>query len=297
MLSQYNIFKLLQVAGYRAPPRINKLFGPLAAGVFLWVSCAGDPGVQQESFINRQKNDLTRQAQNLSSRSLEEIYDSGYWVTRPENSSITVIGIAGRRSNRDEAITEALADAARKAGLYHGVHGESALVLNQGTGNLDYFADFDYCLRLLTDTDLYIHDLVFDKDSDVLEKNGAVYVRSRYPGVSGIPPYHSVMEDGVPDWVKNMGTDVPGFLTGIGFSKNRGSPQKTYQVSYENAIISLLPRLSTMITGEVVDVEGDKVTRNVSISKGDLTDVMILETWVDKKIGAVWTLLVAKQRF
>ena len=159
---------------------MNKFFGPLAAGVFLWVSCAGGPGVKQEPLISQQKDDLTRQAQNLSGRSLEEIHDSGYWVTRPEDSSITVIGIAGRRSNRDEAIAEALADAARKVGLYHGVHGESASVLNQGAGNLDYFADFDYCLKLLTDADSYIYDLIFDKDSDVLEKNGAVYIICQY---------------------------------------------------------------------------------------------------------------------
>jgi hypothetical protein len=275
---------------------MDKFFWFLAAGVFLWVSCASNSDVRQEPVISGEQDNHTYQAQNLSGRSLEEMHDSGYWITRPLDSSITIIGIAGRRNNRDDAIAEALADAARKVSLYHGIHGESSSVLNQGTGYLDYFADSDYSLKLLTDVDLYINDLTFDKDSDVFEKNGAVYVRSRYSGVSGIPPYHSVMEDGVPNWVKNTTADVPGYLTGVGFSKNKGTPQKTYQASYENAIVSLLPRLSTRVTGEVIDMKGDKVTRNISVSEGDLIGVMILETWIDKKIGTVWTLLVAKQK-
>ena len=224
------------------------------------------------------------------------MHDSGYWITRPLDSSITIIGIAGRRSNRDDAIADAIADAARKVSLYHGIHGESSTVLNQGAGSLDYFAEFNYSLEPLTGADLYREQLSFDKDRDVLEKNGAVYVRFRYSGVSGIPPYHSGLEDGVPNWVRNMAADVPGFLTGIGISKNKGSFQKTYQASYENAIVSLLQRLSTRISGEVIDTEGGKTTRNVSTSEGDLTEVMILETWFDKKTNALWTLLVAKQK-
>jgi hypothetical protein len=75
---------------------------------------------------------------------LEELFDSGHWVTRPSGAGITIIGITGRRGNRGEAVQEALADAARKAAMCHGVRAESAVVLNQGSGNLDYFSDFDY---------------------------------------------------------------------------------------------------------------------------------------------------------
>ncbi|MDR0689488.1 MAG: dolichyl-diphosphooligosaccharide--protein glycosyltransferase subunit STT3 [Spirochaetaceae bacterium] len=277
---------------------MNKFFWSLAAGVFLWASCGSDPGVRQEPLpvTGERTDDPASPDLNLSGPSLEEIHDSGYWITRPLDSSITIIGIAGRRSNRDDAITEALADAARKVSLYHGIHGESSTVLNQGPGSLDYVAEFNYSLEPLTEVDLYLEKLAFDKDRDVLEKNGAVYVRFRYSGVSGIPPYHSSLEDGVPNWVRNTVADIPGFLTGIGISKNKGSLQKTYQASYENAIVALLPRLFTRISGEIIDVEGGKMTRNVSTSEGDLTEVMILETWFDKKINAVWTLVAAKQK-
>jgi hypothetical protein len=229
-------------------------------------------------------------------QSLEELFDSGYWVTRPSETGMTVIGIAGRRSNRDEAIAEAVADAARRAALYHGVRGESASVLNQGSGSLDYFSDYEYKLDLLNNTENYIEELVFDREKDILEKNGTVIVRAQYAGVSSVPPYNSALEEGTPTWVKNYGVDISGFLTAVSYSKNKGSPQKTYRASYENAIASLFPQLSTKTANEVVDAGRGKVIQNYSVSSGTLENVMILETWVDKKTGAVWTLLVANQK-
>jgi hypothetical protein len=228
--------------------------------------------------------------------SLEEQYDRGYWVTRPQDGVLTVLGIAGRQSSREKAAAEALADAARRAALYHGVQGESAAVLNQGSGNLDYFSDFDYRLTLLHDAAEYTGDLVFDAEKDVLEKNGIVMIRARYSGVSAVPLYETILEEGVPDWVRNYAADIPGFLTAVGGAKNKGTPQKTYQGSYENAIASLLPRLSSRSANEVIDVDGVRVTQNISISSGVLEQVMILETWVDRKTNTVWTLLAAKQK-
>jgi hypothetical protein len=265
---------------------MNKYFISLLISVF-FLSCATfEKGFPESGGVVEEEAVL----------SLEEVFDRGHWVTRPSGTSTTLIGIAGRRSNREEAIAEALADAARRAALYHGVRGESATVLNQGSGNLDYFSDFDYKLDLLNNAESYINDLIFDREKDVLEKNGAVIVRAQYAGVSGVPFYNSVIEDGVPSWVKNYGIEIPGFLAGVSYSKNKGSPQKTYQASYENAIVSLLPRLSTRTAGEVIDVSGARLTRNFSVSSGTLENVMILETWIDKKTGAIWTLLVARQK-
>jgi hypothetical protein len=226
--------------------------------------------------------------------SLEELFDSGHWVTRPRDAAITVIGIAGRRGNRGDAVKEALADAARKAALYHGVHAESAAVLSQGSGSLDYFSDFDYRIDPANSHEAYIKALVFDEEKDILEKSGVVIVRTRYPGVSGIPPYESPIEDGVPVWVKNYTADIPGFLAGVGFSQNKGSLQKTHTASYETALISLLPLLSTRVSSGVVDVEGAKLTSSVTKSEGELINVMILETWLDKKTNSVWTLIAAR---
>ncbi|MDR1230064.1 MAG: hypothetical protein LBK61_01545 [Spirochaetaceae bacterium] len=226
--------------------------------------------------------------------SLEAVFDSGHWVTRPSGSVITVFGVAGRRGNREEGVQAALLDAARKAALYHGVHAESASVLNQGSGALDYFSDFDSRLELRRNPEEFLDALVFDRERDVLEKNGVVFARVRYAGVSNVPPYASALADGVPDWTKNYVVTVPGYLAGIGSSKNKGSLQKTYEASYENAIASLLPQLSTRVASDAVDVDGGRVTRNATLSEGDLAEVMILETWFDRKTSAVWTLIAAK---
>jgi hypothetical protein len=271
---------------------MNKFFMFLVASTFLFVSCVGVEHTLQKPVSPAADS----QPQKISTPSFEAVYDSGYWVTKPQGGIITILGIAGRRSNREEALSEALADAARKVSLYHGVYGESAVVLNQGSGNLDYFNDFDYRLNLLNNVENYIDDLVFDKDKDVVEKDGSVLVRVQYSGVSDVPVYETILEDGTPAWVKNYTASVPGFLTAVGYSKNKGSLQKTCQASYENAIASLLPRLSSRSANEVIDVAGGKVTRNISINSGTLEKVMILETWFDRKINALWTLLAAKQK-
>jgi hypothetical protein len=265
---------------------INSLLPALLAGFLLFVSCAGAAS----------RNRIETPPTEVSAPSLEEIYDSGYWVTRPAASGLTVIGIAGRRMNRDDAIQEALADAARKAALYHGIRGESASVLSQGSGTLDYFSARDYQLDLLNNAEQYINSLVFDKDRDVLEKNGAVFVRLHYPGVFDIPTYEMTMEEDMPAWVKQCNADIPGFLTGIGQARNKGTYQKTYLASYEDAIVSLLPHLSSKVISTVIDVEGNKRNQNIMTSSGVLEKVMILETWLDKRTNAVWTLLAAKRK-
>ncbi|MDR1143686.1 MAG: hypothetical protein LBK77_05630, partial [Spirochaetaceae bacterium] len=127
---------------------MNRFCAPAMAGIFLVFSCVSlekgtpKPGTGTQPDI-----------------SLEETYNSGYWVTRPAEGIMSVLGIAGRRRNRDEAIAEALADAARRVALYHGVHGESAAVLNQGSGYVDYFSDFDYRLDVFHSPENYTGDL------------------------------------------------------------------------------------------------------------------------------------------
>jgi hypothetical protein len=241
--------------------------------------------------------DLREQTYLITSDpSIEEMFDGDHWVTKPSNSVITIVGIAGRRPNRNAAIQDALLDAARKAALYDGVYAESAAVLYQGQGYLDYYSDFDYQIALENNHEGYVEVLIFDKDNDVLEKNDVVIVRAKYHGVSDVPPYKTAVTDGVPEWVTNFSADIPGFLVGVGFSKNKGSRPKTYAASYEDAIVRILPQLSANITGEVIDVSGGKSTSSVTKSEGSLVNVMILETWYDKKTSSVWTLIAAKEK-
>jgi hypothetical protein len=204
--------------------------------------------------------------------------------------------MAGRRANRAEAIREALADAARKATLYHGLHAESAAVLNQGSGNLDYFSDFDYQITPVNGYEAYIDALDYDEDADVLEKNGVVMVRTRYAATATLPLYTTAMENGVPDWTKRYTADIPGFIAGVGHAANKGSLSRTCRASYEAAIASLLSQLSTRVESGVIDVAGARVAQQVTRSAGDLTGVMILEAWLDKKTSAVWTLVAAVNR-
>jgi hypothetical protein len=267
---------------------MNKLFGLFTLCALLFLSCAmGLPFQRASSDPNK--------SSFVSSASVAEMYEKGYWITRPSGGQIYVLGIAGRRNNLDDAIAAALEDAARRVALYYGLHAKSAAVLNVGQGNLDYYADTDYWLSVNNEAGVYSGELVFDKDSDVLEIDGQVYVLAKYSSASSIPNYNSVLQDGQPNWVKDYALEIPGYLTGIGMSKNKGSPQRTYQGSYENAIVHMLSRLSTTVTGSVDDIDGGRMTQNITTSEGDLKNVIILETWFDRKTGAVWTLLIANE--
>lgn len=271
---------------------MNKFIGYLAliVGLVLIFSCAT---TDTEGSSPAEYSDV--EPRDIFSRSFDEQFNEGYWVTRPSNGAIPVIGIAGRRGNRDEAIDMALADAARRIALYHGLYAESATVLNEGAGFLDYFSDFDYRLTINNEPSVYTGALVFDRDNDVYEKQGAVYIRAKFSGSLDLPSYSTEFKDGVPDWVRNYHADIPGFLTGIGTSKTKGSPQATYQASYENAIISLISVLGTKVLNDLVDVAEGRQQQNIIVSQAGLTNVVILETWLDTKTNSVWTLLVAKE--
>jgi hypothetical protein len=255
-----------------------KKFLVLAAGVFLCLSCVS----------TREKTDT------IAGRPVGDAFDQAHWITQPLDGTITVIGIAGRSRQRDADIAEALADAARRISLYHGVYGESITVMQAGSNTLDYYGDIDYRLTLRNSPELYLDSLIFDKTTDVYEKNGSVYVRARYSGVVDIPAYAGAVSASPPDWIRGFHTDIPGFLTAVGSAKNNGTPQKTYQASYENALVSLLPRISTRMEESVIDTAGGRLIQNVSVSNGNLSKIMILETWFDERTGTVWTLLVAK---
>jgi hypothetical protein len=262
-----------------------------ALAVFLLaVSCAGFTSAPDGT-------PAAEKPDTAGASTLEEIFDSGHWITKPSGSVITIIGIAGRKPDRSAAIADAIADAARKAALYHGVYAESAAVLNQGSGSLDYYSDFGYRIEPENGYENYTGALDFDEETDVLEKNGVVIVRARYTAdIPDEPVYCAAPVGGVPVWVKNYAAEIPGFLVGVGYSKNKGARQKTYQASYEAAIISILPSLSTKFSGEVIDVKNGRLTSGITVSRGGLINIMILETWFDKKTNSAWTLLAAREK-
>jgi hypothetical protein len=276
-----------------APLRALRVFGRaagIASAIALAASCAGVPAFAPFAPVSAQSAPI-----EACSAALEAAFDAGYWVTVPTGAEIILIGITGRRSDRNAAIADALDDAARKAALFHGVYAESVSVLLQGTGSLDYYSGFDYRIMVSTDYTQYRDALRFDKDADIFEKNGTVFVRVRYTAAVAVPRYRTAPVDGVPGWVRRYTADIPGYLAGVGFSRNKGSLQKTHRASYEAALVSLLPRLSSTIDTGTTETAAGKATGSAVRSSGSLENVLILETWLDKKTSAVWTLIAARE--
>ena len=70
---------------------MNKLLA--SAFVVLFASCAVLDNIPQQEPDNQ-----ILQTSNAPAPSLEEQYDSGYWVATPLDGMLTVLGIAGRQS-------------------------------------------------------------------------------------------------------------------------------------------------------------------------------------------------------
>jgi hypothetical protein len=60
-------------------------------------------------------NANTQSFDSITSKPFARAITEERWITYPQDGSITVTGIAGRRRNQDEALVEVLADAARKS--------------------------------------------------------------------------------------------------------------------------------------------------------------------------------------
>jgi len=233
---------------------------------------------------------------------LEAMTDAGHWITVPTGGVIPVIGVASRRVNRDEAIAFALLDAAGRAALYFGVSGSCVSTMSEGSGNLDYYAATEYILHADQDAESIVEILSFDPEHDVFERDGSIYVLAALPAASDFPSYRPEPETaagperGAPAWTAGQPPEIPGYMTAAGVSRNKGSPQKTCAASWENAVVSLLQRLSTTVeTSDMEKTGGGRLTQTVTVSEGRLSGVVILETWFDRTTAAVWTLIAAKE--
>jgi hypothetical protein len=232
-------------------------------------------------------------------RPAAEAFAAQHWITQPSGSTITIVGIAGRKGSYDDSIKDALNDAARKVSLYYRAKGEYTIVQNDGTNILDKWISTDSKVELLNGNFAsYVDSLVYEKDTDIILLKGNYYVRTRYSGVADVPAYTSVVEkDGKPRWVTGQPVLISGYLTGIGGSRNKGKGklQETYMASYEAAVLDVVQQLSSNSKNRIFDTEGGgRILESITMGKATVTNVMILETYFDQKTSAVYTLVAAK---
>lgn len=234
--------------------------------------------------------------------SLKDSYERGHLITRPENGSLVVIGVANPQSSKEKALALALEDAARKVALFYGIKGRIAVIVESGSGFFDFYSgsesEYDY------DTDLqkYQDMLIFDPGRDLLIVDGAVVVRARYqPSAPLKIEYSYRSNNGRPEWLARPPEEISGYLVGVGFARPQKRKKDTMEKSYRNAVDQIIVRLSSTL-GSSSDLHessanGTRVSgSNVQISEAELREFFILETWIDPKTNEIWTLTVAKRK-
>jgi hypothetical protein len=219
-----------------------------------------------------------------------------FWFTQADGEELIIIGSAARRVNRDEALALALEDAARKAAIHDRVTGIIRRREIQQTGFMGFSSDTEMELISPQDYGAYTESLNYNPDTDVLERDNAVFVRVHFPGVPGRGLAFTVSSGNPPGWT-GAPPSFPGYQVGVGFSAAHQNLSDTVRASYESAIFSIVEGLSSMVSVSQADSNLGHVSSYATRSsdaRATLTGFYVLEIWIDPQTRAVWTLAVAQ---
>jgi hypothetical protein len=223
---------------------------------------------------------------------------AGYFISGPGKGTLTVIGVSGRMRNAEREIGRALDDAARQIALYHGLKGKATTVLETGAGYRGFYLVTESEFTPMDEGADYREALRFDRDKDLFRTDNAAFLRCVYdaPGLLPVERVYGT-ENGEPAWLHANLTEIPGYISAVGFSKNRRYLSETIAMSRESAAAALMARVSSVIETSATDrVNRGAVVTTREIVEGELINFMVLETWIDPQTGSVWTLAAAGKR-
>jgi len=267
--------------------------------VFLFFSCASSgPGNQEQNSSSSDSNPPAVNAKENKILSVKEQVASGYWITRPSENALIIIGVSNLQVKRDSEIAAAKEDAARKAAMYHGIRGKIESYQSSGANYFDFAADSKIELEYDTDYAKYIDRLTFDPERDVAATDDAVFVRFKYATTAAPVDYKtSLNDDGRPNWTYSR--DIPqinGYITTVGFARNQVRLKDTIRKASEAAVARMIEDMSTQIISSDKSGTGKGASGQIRTkSEGKLDNFQIIELWIDPKTGYAYTLAIAKQ--
>jgi hypothetical protein len=264
------------------------------ACVFLFFSCASSNPQVVEQEVPVLTSSVT---EKFEIPSINDQSKSGHWITRSSDNTMVIIGVSNFMVRRDAEITAAKEDAAKKAAMYHGVHGTIESFHSAGANFFDYAADVKIELEYDTNLAMYIDRLTFDPEHDVVITDEAVFVRFAYAVTVPTIDFVASMNEGYPNW--SYSRDMPqidGYLTAVGFARNQVRLKDTINKSIDAAIARMIEDVSTQITAS--DKAGTGMGASAQIhtrSEARLNNFQILEFWIDPQTRYVYTLAIAQK--
>ncbi|MDR0561669.1 MAG: hypothetical protein LBG73_03175 [Spirochaetaceae bacterium] len=224
-----------------------------------------------------------------------------FWNTGSASGAVVFYGTAGIYSRREDSLRLALEDAAKKAAIFNGLEARITSVLNTGGGIFDYRSETETFLQYDEDYKKYVDGLIFDPETDVLQKDGAIFVRVRYKTPVQIPAgWASFQRPEKPSWI-TVPPEIPGYITGIGYAGRRSAHRDTVTASYENAIFAIITALYGSAQEETRHIRGSGTFDWRSSSSQEITAAgrlqrfYALDAWVNPADKSVWTLGIAQK--
>ena len=222
-----------------------------------------------------------------------------YTKTLPGTDRLVIVGISGRQSRREDEILLAKEDAARKVSIYHSVEGTLEHVQDIGAGFWDYNVGSNVFIEYDQRLEQFMEKLSYDPDKDVMRnENGVVFVRFTYPAVfpGRINYTFGTNSDGSPEWTTRPPGELSGFIAGVGRSSRLERIGDTIRRSYENAVASIVSKISSEVSSRELLASATNSTESqiYSHSTGKLKNFLVLETWINPRTQAVWTLAIAE---
>jgi len=196
-------------------------------------------------------------------------------------------------SRRDSEITSAKEDAARKVAMYYGIYGSIETVNITGP---DYMNKSNVQLCYDANYEIFIDQLTFDPENDVLITSEAVFIRFQHDAIITDIEYRARMVNNRPSWTRNQ--DMPmfiGYVTSVGFAQNQRRLKDTIFKSAENSIARMIETLSTTInTREIIDAGHSFSSSIYSTSEGRLNNFLVIDFWIEPETRSVYTLAIAR---
>jgi hypothetical protein len=223
-------------------------------------------------------------------------YNAGYWITRSSNNKLTVIGVSNPMLRRQDEITSAKEDAARKVAMYFGIHGNIETTNRTGTGFFDFSHDSNIEMIYDANHEKFLEQLTFDPQNDVLRTSEAIFIRFQYETAVTSINYNSANIDVRPDWTRNQNKpELDGYVTVVGFSRNQRRLKDTIYRATEDAIIRMIEDLSTIINTKEISIAEQGASSVIHArSEGRLNNFRVIEFWIDPETRFVYTLAIAR---
>jgi hypothetical protein len=227
---------------------------------------------------------------------MREQYTMGYWVTRPFDNVMTVIGISNPMLRRNDEIIAAKEDAARKVAMYHGIEGNIEATLSTGTNFFNHIYDYKVELEYDPNHAKYIDQLMYDPQYDVLVTDQAIFVRFQYAAEVKLIDYITEKNaNGRPNWTFNRNMpQLDGFVTATGYARNQLRLKDTVFKATESAAARMIEDMSIQIQNKMTIL--DQFTTDIvyAVSMGMLSHFHVIEFWIDTDSGYVYTLAIAR---